>query len=209
MWLFCIAVMSARSTVLCAGFNIDALAIAIGFGIFALCAAFAARADKTFRTFGAGCAAANFCILGTFAGVGIDMKAVDALQELACALRASATLPACDGGGAGTAMKAAVFNVIELAGVFIDVHTFGASLDRACRLHAISVCPTVYSQAARRAMGTAVLHIIGLAGIIKNMEAWLAFANIIMNLHVFGASLDRACRLHAISVCPAVYSQAA
>lgn len=148
MWLFCIAVMSALATVLCAGFNIGALSIAIGFGIFALRAAFAARTDKTFRALDAGCTAASFGILGTFAGVGIDMKAVDALQELACALGASAALPACDGCGAGTAMKSAVFHIIELAGVFIDVHTFGASLDCARRLYAIAISPAVYSQAA-------------------------------------------------------------
>lgn len=148
MWLFSIAVMTARPTILCAGFNIGALSIAIGFGIFALCAAFAARTDKTFRTFGAGCTAASLGVLGTFAGVCIDMKAVDALQELACGLGASAALPACDGCGAGTAMKSAVFYIIELAGVFIDVHTFGASLDCARRLYAIAICPAIHGQAA-------------------------------------------------------------
>lgn len=170
--------MSALTAVLCAGFNIGALAIAIGFGIFALCAAFAARADKTFSALDAGCTAASLGVLGTFSGVCIDMKAVDALQEFACALRASAALPASDGGGAGTAMKSAVFNVIELAGVFIDVHTFGASLDCASCLYAISVCPTVYCQAARRAMCAAVLHIIGFAGIVIRMKARLARADV-------------------------------
>lgn len=124
--------MSALATVLCAGFNIGALSIAIGFGIFALRAAFAARTDKTFRALDAGCTAASFGILGTFAGVCIDMKAVDALQELACALGASAALPACDGCGAGSPMQAAVLHIIELAGIFKHMHAFSTRLDRAC-----------------------------------------------------------------------------
>ena len=123
-WLFGIAVMSTLAAVLCAGCNIDALAIAIRFGIFALCAAFAACADQPVSTFGTCGTAACFCILHAFASAGIDMKAVDALQQLACALCTSAILPACDGGGAGTAMQTAVVNVIELAGIFKDMHTF-------------------------------------------------------------------------------------
>ena len=41
------------------------------------------------------------------------------------------------------------------------------------------------------------------------MEAGLTFTSIFMDLHTFGTSLDRACCLNAIAVCPAVHGQAA
>ena len=118
--------MPAFAAVRRAGFNIDAFVIAIRLGIFALGAALATGADQSVSAFGACGTAACACVLHAFAGAGIDMKAVDALQDLARALRACARLPACDGRGAGAAMQTAVFNVIELAGVFIDMHVFGA-----------------------------------------------------------------------------------
>lgn len=76
------------------------------------------------------------------------MVAIDALQELARALRAGASFPACDSARAGSAMQTAVVHIIELAGIFKDVHAFGTCLDRTCRLQAIARCPAVHSQTA-------------------------------------------------------------
>ena len=118
--------MPAFAAVRRAGFNIGALVIAIRLVIFALGAALATGADQSVSAFGACGTAACACVLHAFAGAGIDMKAVDTLQDFACALRACARLPACDGRGAGTSMQTAVFNVIELACIFINVHVFGA-----------------------------------------------------------------------------------
>ena len=143
-----ITVFTAFAAILRAGFNIGALAIAICFSLFTLCAAFTASADKAVRTFGAGGTAAIFGILGTFACVGIDVKAVNTLQKLARALRAGTGFPACDSARAGSAMQTAVVRIVELACIFKDVHAFGACFDRANRLYAIAGCPAIHGQTA-------------------------------------------------------------
>ena len=119
---FVVAVVSALAAVRRAGVDIGTFAVAKGIAVEALVAAFATSTEQIGIAFDAFRAATRFCILHTFASAGIDVKAVDALQDLALALYACARLPAGDGCGAGTVMQTAVFNRIELAGIVVGVH---------------------------------------------------------------------------------------
>ena len=129
-----IAVMTACTTVRRACAEVGTRAIAIAFFCQALGAAFTACTDKIAIASGTCGTAACIGIFDAFARLGFDMKAVDALQELARSLCTRAAFPASDRIGTRSAMHATIFDRIALTRIGIDVHALGAFADCACRL---------------------------------------------------------------------------
>ena len=129
-----IAVMTACTTVRRACAEVGTRAIAIAFFRQALGAAFTACTDKIAIASGTCGATACVGIFDAFACLCVDMKAVDALQELARSLCTRAAFPASDRIGTRSAMHATIFDRIALTRIGIDVHALGAFADCACRL---------------------------------------------------------------------------